>query len=387
MPDPATLRFGEVPFVEAIQALRDLVPMSDADFYALSEVARNRAISFTGAYADSEAAAVQKVIEGILDGSIPVGSFAERANAALGAFGTELSAFQADTIFETMAARVFGQGKDAQYANPVFREKMPYVGWVSAHDVRVRPNHFALDYRRIKTVFRHDDPLWQQFHEPLGFRCRCTRLAFSEEQVASMGLTVGTGMDWYGKTVEVTLPGGVTRAAQVIPDAGFGSAGLAGRLRAIASALVLLGYDPGQPRDSLGRWVDANGGGLDERHNIARGHRALRRALRHKADVQKAMYRKEVGAIHFEWGRPGSPKADYEDGYGISHIEAKHGRAAALKLPVVLAKGRITPHDQSPDKRYVIHEDTLAVLQRQNKKSAFVVTSYDDRKRTSIGGR
>ena len=135
-------------------------------------------------------------------------------------------------------------------------------------------------------------------------------------------------------------------------------------------------YWEGQPRDSLGRWVDANGGGLSEHDNIARGQRALTRALNQKADVQNAMYRKEVGAIHFEWGRPGETAKDYAEGYGISHVAAKHPED--LKhLPELLAKGRVIPHDEEPaTKRYVIHDGRVAVLSRLNQKNAYVVTGF-----------
>jgi hypothetical protein len=34
-------------------------------------------------------------------------------------------------------------------------------------------------------------------------------------------------------------------------------------------------YNPGQPRDSLGKWVDENGGGLSIQDNIARGNNAF----------------------------------------------------------------------------------------------------------------
>ncbi len=37
---------------------------------------------------------------------------------------------------------------------------------------------------------------------------------------------------------------------------------------------------------------------------------AVDRALRQKEDVQKAMYRKEVGQIDFVWGTPGKIQPD-----------------------------------------------------------------------------
>lgn len=144
---------------------------------------------------------------------------------------------------------------------------------------------------------------------------------------------------------------------------------------------ALANGSPDQSRDSLGRWVDENGGGLSEGDNIARGGNAVDRALRQKVDVQKAMYRKEVGQIDFEYGRPGTAKPDakgatHKDGYGISHIVAKHGESTARQLPEVLGKGKITPHEQS-NRRYVRHAGYQAVIEQRTARKAYVITNFD----------
>lgn len=133
-----------------------------------------------------------------------------------------------------------------------------------------------------------------------------------------------------------------------------------------------------QPRDSLGKWVDENGGGLSESDNIKRGNNALQRSLGQKADVQKAMYRPEVGEIIFPWGHEGTKAKDFEDGGGISKMQRKHPDELQA-LPVTLAKGRIIPHDEFPEtKRFVIHGNNLAVLSKVNDRKAWAVTHFED---------
>ena len=144
----------------------------------------------------------------------------------------------------------------------------------------------------------------------------------------------------------------------------------AGRSEAVAN----MAQD--QPRDSLGQWVDENGGGLAEKDNLQRGNRAMDRALRQRADVQKAMYRKEVGRIDFEWGTPGDKAQDYAGGAGISHIVAKHGAEDARAIPEVLAKGKIAPHVEGPEKRLVTHGSYTVSLAKNNSRSAWVLTGY-----------
>jgi hypothetical protein len=140
-------------------------------------------------------------------------------------------------------------------------------------------------------------------------------------------------------------------------------------------------FNAGQPRDSLGRWVDASGGGLSERHNIARGMKAARRALRRKADVSKAMYRDKLGQIDFVWGTPGEKAKNYAGGHGLSHILAKHGKADVKRLPLVLAKGRIMRHPMDVSKRLVVHENYAASLVKEKSRSSWVLTGFTENRR------
>lgn len=94
-------------------------------------------------------------------------------------------------------------------------------------------------------------------------------------------------------------------------------------------------------KDSLGKKFDPE---HPERYtvddNLARGKKALRRALTKKQSVRDAMYRKECGFIDFIWGKPGTKdKAiDRSDGFGISHVFAKHPNDIDA-LPEIIAKG------------------------------------------------
>jgi SPP1 gp7 family putative phage head morphogenesis protein len=72
-----------------------------------------------------------------------------------------------ETIYETnlqsayMAGRYQGMKAATQYA--------PWWEYSAIMDSLTRPSHASLN----GLVFRHDDPFWQTWYPPNGFRCRC----------------------------------------------------------------------------------------------------------------------------------------------------------------------------------------------------------------------
>lgn len=142
----------------------------------------------------------------------------------------------------------------------------------------------------------------------------------------------------------------------------------------------------GWPSDFLGR-KPTRAMSVDE--NIQRANKAIEHILRTRRPVRDAMLHPELGMIGLTYGLPGSPKADekgttHKDGYGVSHILAKHGRAALDRMPVVVMKGKVHPHPRDARKRIITHGSDIAVLgPRPNPKKGrqpWVITSLNDPK-------
>jgi hypothetical protein len=103
--------------------------------------------------------------------------------------------------------------------------------------------------------------------------------------------------------------------------------------------------------------------------------------MAHKSDVQKAMFRKEVGQIDFLWGTPGNKANDFKGGWGISHVLAKHGARDAMKLPHVLAKGKAIKIKDFGDERVEISlHGFSAYLIKENSRKAWVLSGYTNRR-------
>ena len=74
-----------------------------------------------------------------------------------------------------------------------------------------------------------------------------------------------------------------------------------------------------------------------------RGEESMRRSIATRSDVVDAMHRPEIGSVDFKWGTEGDPQNNFEGGYGISKILAKHGEKSAMKLPEIIATGEMLP--------------------------------------------
>jgi|GEM_PF-1607719 len=97
--------------------------------------------------------------------------------------GINLSEAQLDNVFRTNAQNAYAHGKWLHQQRN--KEKRPYLEYMAINDSRVRPSHLALD-----GVVRHiDDPFWQTYYPPNGYRCRCTTRALTEKQAQSKGIT------------------------------------------------------------------------------------------------------------------------------------------------------------------------------------------------------
>lgn len=114
------------------------------------------------------------------------------------------------------------------------------------------------------------------------------------------------------------------------------------------------------------------------------GVSAAARVLAQQIDAPAAMYRPDVGDITFHYGTPGNSARDFRGGWGMSHIEAKHGADVALNLvPDILANGTAQRFYGPPDGRRVDivterGQVTLS-LYRDRVRETWVLTGFDFR--------
>lgn len=130
----------------------------------------------------------EKLVEAVEQGKTGA-QFLEEMNGFLADAGYELmNPWKSDVIFRTNVQTAYNAGHYQSMTQPETLRLLPYWQYKTAYDDKVRPDH-ALMHNR---VWRADDPVWDIWYPPNGFRCRCTVVAKSRAQVEREGLVVET---------------------------------------------------------------------------------------------------------------------------------------------------------------------------------------------------
>lgn len=108
------------------------------------------------------------------------------------------SPWRLDTIFRTNTSVLYSAGRWAEQMENI--DDRPYWMYTGIKDNHTRKSHLALH----GLVFRYDDPFWQAFYPPNGWRCRCSVIALSADDIAARGIKVANAhkaMGWALKLV------------------------------------------------------------------------------------------------------------------------------------------------------------------------------------------
>lgn len=108
------------------------------------------------------------------------------------------SPWRLDTIFRTNISVLYSAGRWAEQMENV--DDRPYWMYTGINDSHTRKAHLLPH----NLVLRYDDPFWQAFYPPNGWRCRCGVIALSTADVRARGLKVvnsGSAMGWELKLV------------------------------------------------------------------------------------------------------------------------------------------------------------------------------------------
>lgn len=141
--------------------------------------------------------------------------------------GKRLTPRRFATIFQTNMQSAYMAGRFASQMEQV--DTHPFWEYVAVLDSRTRPMHRAL----AGSVYRYDDPFWQTFYPPNGYRCRCRVRTRTQSYMDSNNVPLRSSAGHLKPTEQIIDRSGDTRPAiaytnpatseRVMADPGFGS--------------------------------------------------------------------------------------------------------------------------------------------------------------------
>lgn len=200
-------------FQDAVRFLKNKRPLPAEEYKRLAEAAKVKAFTVSG-YTSAE---VLQEFLNALEQAIEEGKTKEQFQKRMDSFlkdkGYEgLNPWKSDTIFRTNIQTAFQSGHYKSMTEPETLRMRPYWQYQTAGDGEVRETHAAMEGK----VYRADDPIWDLWYPPNGFKCRCTVVSLTESQVERRGLRVE-------KKAPFDLDYETGEIKPVMPDKGFSS--------------------------------------------------------------------------------------------------------------------------------------------------------------------
>jgi len=160
-----------VPFEEAIEAFKGLLPMTADEFYALAEEARAMAFTVSGVAQMDILMDMHIAIEKAIEAGETLADFTNRVDDIFQARGWSapegFTPWRMETIFRTNVQTAYNTGRYKQ----MVEQKQAFPNWEydAVNDSATRPSHAALDGK----IFPADHPFWDTWYPPNGYNCRC----------------------------------------------------------------------------------------------------------------------------------------------------------------------------------------------------------------------
>lgn len=215
----ATKILSRVTFIEALEDLRDRVPVTlrnSVDRVA-DQIAKLYSAGDDGrgiiAFAKSAEAAVtqraHELITSAVKRGIPEREIGRTIAFSVNQIREETSAWTegyARMAFRTNLNDAVTQGRMRMARDPDVKLAVPAFRYTAVGDSDTRPNHEAAD----GVILAVDNPAWRTLRPPMGYNCRCQLDFMSRPELRRMGR-----LDAAGKVVESRIPSGAH------PDEGF----------------------------------------------------------------------------------------------------------------------------------------------------------------------
>lgn len=180
-------------FKEAVEFLKKKTPLLASEYKRIDDDCKAKAFTVSG-YTSLEV--LQKFLDELTDAcenGKTKKEFMDSMNDFLERNGYEgINPFNSDVIFRTNMQAAYNAGHYKSMTNPTTMKLRPFWKYITAGDGEVRKEHALMEGR----IYKADDPIWNIWYPPNGFRCRCSVVSLTRRQVENSGEQISTGLPY-----------------------------------------------------------------------------------------------------------------------------------------------------------------------------------------------
>lgn len=174
-------------FTAAVQFLAGKKPLPKEAYERLDSQSRARAFTVAGYSSVDLLQTFLDTLEKAAEEGMTMEQFRQDMNTFLEDKGyAGMNRWKSDNIFRTNMQTAFNAGHYLSMSRPANLKLRPYWRYRTAGDKEVRESHAAMDGR----IFRADDPIWDIWYPPNGFKCRCKVVSLTKQAVERLGIPV-----------------------------------------------------------------------------------------------------------------------------------------------------------------------------------------------------
>lgn len=198
-------------FREAVAFLKGKKPLTSDEYRKLSSESRAKAFTVSGYTRVEVLQEFLNCLAKAAEEGTTKEQFRKDMNHFLEEHGYEgMNPWKSDNIFRTNMQTALNAGHYKSMTDETVMKLRPYWMYRTAGDGNVRESHAVMEGR----VYRADDPIWDVWYPPNGFRCRCMVVSLTKQQMERRGLRVET-------FVPHTVDYSTGEILPLFPDKGF----------------------------------------------------------------------------------------------------------------------------------------------------------------------
>ncbi len=184
---PYTIKPEPLSFEEAIEKFKNLMPVEVERYRKLDEELKPKFFTISRVEGSDIVAKIKSYIEESIEKGTPFEEFKKNVDDLFDRMGIgETNPWHLETVFRTNIQTAYNAGNWEKMNTPEFVDMFPFYRYSAILDSQTRPSHRAMH----GFTARRDDPVWDEWWPPNGYRCRCGIIAINKFRAAREGITL-----------------------------------------------------------------------------------------------------------------------------------------------------------------------------------------------------